>query len=481
MTISGTLSSALSGLTAASRAAELISSNIANAMTDGYARRDLQLGARRVGDAGQGVQINGVGREVNQILLRDLRLARSGAEGLETRAAFHRRLESMVTGTDSIAARIDSFDAALIAAAARPDSEARLGAVLDSARSLVGSLRSASDTVQRSRLDADSAIAADVAQVNRALTQIAALNGTIAGMAVGGRDSSALQDQRQQLIDGLAATIPLREVPDNQGRVALYTSGGAVLLDGRPAQLGFTPVNTITPDMTLASGALSGLTLNGIPLRSDDGGPLAGGRLAAHFAIRDTLAPEAQVMLDAIARDLVERFEDPGLDPTRLPGGPGLFTDRGVAFDPADEAGLSQRLALAASADPAQGGAVWRLRDGLGASVPGPAGESRLLDSLVLALNLSRGGGSGPFAGMPQSLSSLAGTTLANLGANRLTAEAEAGFATARAGALDLLHKADGVDTDREMQHLLLVEQAFAANARVVKTVDEMIQLLLGM
>ena len=41
MSISGSLSSALSGLTAASRAAEIVSSNIANAATPGYGRREV--------------------------------------------------------------------------------------------------------------------------------------------------------------------------------------------------------------------------------------------------------------------------------------------------------------------------------------------------------------------------------------------------------------------------------------------------------
>lgn len=40
---------------------------------------------------------------------------------------------------------------------------------------------------------------------------------------------------------------------------------------------------------------------------------------------------------------------------------------------------------------------------------------------------------------------------------------------------------AQGVDTDAEMQKLMIIEQAFAANAQVVTATDEMLQLLLGM
>ncbi|HEX9856935.1 MAG TPA: flagellar basal body protein, partial [Paracoccaceae bacterium] len=75
MSISATLASALSGLTAASRAAELVSSNVANALTEGYARRELSLGARGLAGGGQGVQIIGVTRTVDQALLSDRRVA----------------------------------------------------------------------------------------------------------------------------------------------------------------------------------------------------------------------------------------------------------------------------------------------------------------------------------------------------------------------------------------------------------------------
>jgi hypothetical protein len=50
MTISGALSNALSGLRAAGRGAEVVSSNISNALTPGYARRELSLVSSSIGD-----------------------------------------------------------------------------------------------------------------------------------------------------------------------------------------------------------------------------------------------------------------------------------------------------------------------------------------------------------------------------------------------------------------------------------------------
>ena len=44
---------------------------------------------------------------------------------------------------------------------------------------------------------------------------------------------------------------------------------------------------------------------------------------------------------------------------------------------------------------------------------------------------------------------------------------------------LQNLQREDGVDSDFELQRLMLIEQAYAANARMIQTVDEMMQQLL--
>ena len=75
MSISSAFSNATSGLTATSRLAEVVSSNIANAMTEGYARREVSLSAR----TGGGVSIDGVSRAVSDSLQQNLRLAGAAA------------------------------------------------------------------------------------------------------------------------------------------------------------------------------------------------------------------------------------------------------------------------------------------------------------------------------------------------------------------------------------------------------------------
>ena len=125
------------------------------------------------------------------------------------------------------------------------------------------------------------------------------------------------------------------------------TQGGTLLLDIEPKKIEFSATGTIVPEMNLASNALSGLTINGksIPTESNSN-QISGGRLSALFALRDEEAPAVQMQLDAVARDLIERFEDPAIDPSLTTGDPGLFADGGSALSIPDELGLSGRTTL---------------------------------------------------------------------------------------------------------------------------------------
>lgn len=485
MSISGSLSSALSGLTAASKMAEVVSSNIANAATPGYGRREVLTEALTIGSDGHGVRVVGVYRHADPILIGDRRAAQAGAGDRDVRANFLRKVEASIGSPDdatSLGARIAAMDTALIEAGSRPESEARLAQVAEAARGLVSHIATASHEIQATRSAADDRIESEVAQVNSALSRLADLNAKVRATYGTDRDGSAFMDQRQQLIDSISSIIPVREAVRDSGQIALYTAGGAVLLEGTASVIGFTPVGFITPAMSHSGGALSGLTLNGKPMATDgDFGPIAGGSLSAHFAVRDAMAPEAQARLDAVARDLVERFSAAGLDSTLAPGAAGLFTDSGNAFLPANEVGLSERLKLNAAVDVQQGGALWRLRDGLGATTPGAVGDSRLLNRLQAALTDQRNPVSGGFMSGARSFATLAADMLSGVASARLTAEGESSFATARVDSLKLMEAEGGVDTDQEMQSLLMIEQAYSANAKVVQTIHDMIQTLLRM
>lgn len=479
MSISGVLSNALSGLTAASRAAEVVASNISNATTEGYATRSLTLSSRMTG----GVAIDALSRAINQPLLADRRMAEAEHRHTDDLARAYKSIDELFGNpldAGSLSALTTAFETSLIEASSRPDSMARLSRAVQTADMLAAKVRQISQGVQSMRTAADRSIAQQVEQLNTDLEEVRVLNARIVSSSAQGVETASLLDARQGLIDRISTVVPVKEVPREHGAVALFTSGGAILLDISAAKIGFSSVNLIAPHMTQAAGTLSGLTINSKPISTDPAlGSLRGGRLDAAFQVRDGLTVGAQQQVDALARNLIERFSEPGLDGTRVAGQPGILTDAGQAFMPADEAGLAGRIAVNAALIPDKGGEVWRLRDGLGTLQPGNAGEASLLHRLADAMTEGRVPSSGQLGASALGFHETAAQVLSDISAMRHFSEQRQSFAATRFASLEMAEREGGVDTDEQLQRLLQIEQAYAANARVIKAAGDMMDNLL--
>ncbi|WP_297772837.1 flagellar hook-associated protein FlgK [uncultured Roseovarius sp.] len=480
MTLSAALSNALSGLAASTRTADVVSANLANVLTEGFAPREIALSSTR--DSG-GVRVVGVSRQVDAGLLADQRIAESARAAGEVTAAFSQALERVIGTPDvpaSLSARFASFEAALVTASTRPEDNNRLQAVLREAQALGGRINAAADEIGDLRSEADRNIATGVDTINSSLRRVVDFNARISANLSRGADTSALEDQRQQVIDNLAEIVPVRQVARENGAVALVTTSGGLLLDGRAVTLSFDPAPLVAPNMMIESGALSGIRLDGVDIPvGADRGPLQGGRLGAFFDIRDRAAVEVNAQLDAVARDLIERFQQDAVDSTRGPDDPGIFTDAGIRFDPVNTLGVASRLSVNRAIDPQQGGEVFRIRDGLGALSPGLSGEGGLIADLGRALTRKSSLPGSILGTGARTIAGHAATLISSISQDRVAAEQELSFTTAQAVEFRTLELATGVDSDAELQRLLLVEQAFGANARMVQAIDEMLDAIL--
>ena len=481
MSITGALNNALTGIRATGRASEVISSNIANALTPGYAARGLELSS--IVSASGGVRIDGIVRDVDPQVLSDRRLASAEQALRSDITGYLDTLENLVGTPDqegSLSDALADFDNALITAASRPDAPERLDIAVLAARDLAARLNQTSAGIQDARTYADASIAEQVSTLNATLQNVQDLNRKILAARDGSAESAGLMDMRQMAIDEISQMVPIRTAPRQDGSLAIYSTGGAILLDGQAVQVDFTPARIVTPYMSTGNGTLSGLSINGVALDiSSDRGALRGGSLGAQFEIRDEMAVEAQAQLDAIARDMIERFADPAVDPTLAPTDPGLFTDNGLAFDPLDEVGIARRITVNAAVDPANGGESWRLRDGINAAAPGDSGDATLLQSLSDALTTQRLPASGTFGTSPLSSTQLTSTFLSQISVDRMRSDQQLTFASARFDTLKQMELERGVDSDAELQRLIQVEQAYAANARIIQAAEEMMQTLM--
>lgn len=485
MSIGQALSNAISGLSATTRGIETVSSNVANAYTPGYARRELETTSGHVGGRGGGVRVIGIDRVVNATVLAESRAATADKLNAQAQSAFFNRIEALVGQTGdvgSLGSRLGELRTALNAAAIRPDDPVRLQVVLQSASQLAAKLNEVSDGIQTARKDADAGIKSDVTRLNALLEKTALLNERIAALGSEGGDIAALQDQRQLVIDEISQIVPVSEVARDAGRVAIFSTSGAVLLDGTvPAAIEFSAAIGMNASMNVNDGSLSRLIFNGQALPDSRLSLLGGGSLGAKFDIRDDLAIKAQADIDIIARELHDRFADPAVDPTLGVTDAGLFTDHAARLDAADLNGFASRIAINPIMKSDTMDRLWHLRSGLGATAAGPVSDGTILQNMSDALDRSVDV-SGPLGSLGNlTMTGLFSNFESALSGQRLFAETQETVAGSRASAMAEDLASGGVNTDAEMQRLLQYEQSYAANARVIQTIDDLIQLLMRM
>lgn len=475
MSISSALSNALSGLAGSSRSAQTISSNIANAMTKGYAPRDVILSARDQGMHG-GVSVLGISRQIDPAIRSDRRAADAAMAGSEGRLSGLTKVSTLmgIPGDEgTLTDLLSKFDAALLSAASMPHSTTRLDVAISRANEVANKLNDLSADIQSLRETADHSILNDVSRLNSLLSDLEKLSTRVPKAT--GHEKAALLDQRDLMIDDINKIVPVRIFQRDQGAIALYSSQGMALFDGHAQTIEFSRTATITPHLTIESGLLSGLSIDGEAVAMN---AIQGGSLSAHFQVRDQVAVDANVNLDAVARDLAERFQANTIDPTLAANDPGLFTDLGQRSDPTNETGLAGRLRLNRAVDPDAGGDSWKLRDGLSSTTQGATGDGRILNAMHDALNARQLPVSTAFPENHRSIILRAADIQSASGSTLHEAERHHGFARSQREALITAELAGGVDTDAELQKLLLVEQSYSANARVIETIGQLIDRL---
>lgn len=481
MSLSIALSSALSGLNVTARATQTVSDNIANDQTEGYGVRALTQAARVTGTQGSGVTATGIQRDVDPVLLSDLRNANSENAQDKIFSGFWSRIETAFGMPDEpggLSYLIDALGVSLQNAAAQPESEAFLSQVSRAASDISRSFGGLHDTLQAHRDGADSAIARDVDFLNRTLTGIAELNNQIQRQVLLGGAPESLLDARQKMIDDVSEIVSVQEIPRDYGRIMLMGRDGSILVDRTAAQFEFTRSSMLDATDSIENGAVSHIKLNGRELTQDNA-LFSNGRIGASLEIRDRSAPDIQRKLDELAYDLVTRFSQPDLDPTLTSGAFGLFSLEGLSNPPADKTGISGRIALNPLADPNKEGALWRLRNGMGLinEPSGMVSDNALLSRKLQALNANAPLSDG--SSLARSVSMHATDALSLIATNRLAADQRNAANTARVAMLSEELAARGVDTDAELSKLLVLEQAYAANARVIAAVDAMWRTML--
>ncbi len=477
------LSNAASGLRANAKMAETLSSNIANALTEGYARREVNLSAQQLDGSGRGVQVSSITTVENKIatVARRNMSAQNASDTIAFDATGHINTAlGDVNSPLALARMMGELEASFVAAGNAPENLNFVRDIAQRANEITDKFSNVSADYQRIRQDADTNIAFEVEKLNFSLSQIERLNEEISKKFHSADDVSGFQAERARLIDDVSEMVPVNVISKDRGRIALFTAEGGTLLDYYRTEFSFTPTPIITPDLTAAAGDLSMISVNGTPTNFlASNGVWAGGKLEALMRVRDETVPQANAQLDGLARDLVERFQDPAVDPTLGATDAGIFTDAGGWFDVANEVGLAGRLELNSLVAP-NSGELWRMQSGLNAVTPLNSGNATILANYADAIGSPRAGNPGLGTSVALSAAGFAGKITADAATVWGAWEARSTYSATQAQILEEKEaNSVGVDTDSQLQMLIEVENAYAANARVMRVLDEMLARLM--
>ncbi|HEV7437423.1 MAG TPA: flagellar hook-associated protein FlgK [Pseudorhizobium sp.] len=493
MTLSSALSTAQSILSNTGVQTGVVSKNISNAQNPNYVRRSAVLTT-----GGNGSQVVAINRSQNQALQRQTIETSSIYSGQAVLLAGLQEMKSLMGGNDyetSPSNLIANLRNSLQTWASKPG-ETTLGAtVVSTAQDVANGLNTASSELQAIRKRADDEIAQNVDTLNQLLSQFETANNKVKQeVAVGGNPNDAL-DERDTLLKQISEIVGVTSVVRENQDIALYTSEGTVLFETLARTVTFTP--------TVAYGAATvgnGVYIDGVAVKAGIGSDTsAKGSLQALLQIRDEVAPLFQSQLDEVARGLIVAFAES--DQTVVPPAapilaPGLFTwtpspapvPPALTPMPADgvvQPGLASLIKVNAAVIPPSGRPE-RIRDGgiNGAdfvqNATGAKGYSELLNKLDQAFDTKIVFDAETEIGGSLSLQAFAADSMGWLEMRRSTATSAGENKLAMLSrATDAYSSETGVSLDEELALLLDIEQSYKAAAKLMSTVDTMMQALL--
>ncbi|MBM3328382.1 MAG: flagellar hook-associated protein FlgK [Calditrichaeota bacterium] len=449
--VNATLAMARRALLAQQAAIQVTGDNIANAATSGYARRRAELRESLVImdqpgiGFGSGVDIAAVRPLRDLFIEQQVQRARGDAGRFAAAGQQLRVIEAAVgdLGEAGLMGALDRFFSAWNDLARDPASSAPRTIVREAGRSLTDTFNALDRRLEEQSLLLDRETAARIERLNILAEQLARANVT----AIQAGTGDQLDDDRVRLLDEIAALSGATYRLEEGGSITVRI-GNAILVQGES-------VRRLEQNFSTEGRASEGLTASGNAVQ------FTTGEIAGLFTVREDDIVQLRERLDSIASSLVTALNDLHF------AGYGLRDSTGVAFfDPSATGAGDIRLSAAVLAD----------HRVIAASLEGDPGDNRL------ALAIADLETSPIWDNSRATLGEGIRETLAALGArindNEIFNAAAEGALTQAEGWRDSV---SGVSVDEEMTNLIRYENGFRAAAKLVSTVEKMLDTILGM
>ncbi len=455
------------------QALDVAAHNIANARTTGFSRQRVNLrttppipgstgrDVAGVGQFGTGMEVASVTRLRDLFLDRQFRDRATSLGYWQTRDQVLAEIEQIFAepSNTSLRTALDDLWQAWQQLANNPESLAARETVLQRAATVVDLLREADRYLREQlRLNLNASVEQKVDRVNQLAEQLARVNERIIYARGAGQEPNDLMDERDRLLDELARIVAVDTVEEASGAVRVL-AGGTALVDGVRAY-------RMAVQADPANGNLWTVVWAGTTLAADVGG----GELGAYLELRDGVVTDFLRRLEDLAWALatgVNALHAGGYD---LTGAPVAGTPwEQVFIVPAARADFrlgTLEVNPDLVADPG------RLAAASSPASPGDGSNALAIAQLRFQPQASLGGAT---------MDDFYRSFVASLGAQADGARRMTEVQQALTDKIDNQRQSvSGVNLDEEMAQLIQYQYAFQAAARLVNTLDLMLDTVIN-
>lgn len=477
MSLIGALSIANGSLANINRQFAVLSQNVANANTPGYAAETATQESVTADGTGLGVRSGPATRSVDTALQARLLVQNADVTNLQTQQSALSAIDA-VQGTpgdgSDLASLLGDLQDQFSTLLNSPDSEPQQDQVVASATTLANGINTLSNAYTAQRQSAQDDLVAAVGTLNTTLGTIGQLSDQIVALKAGGQSTADLENQRDAAVQTLSQLVQVKTLLQPNGDMLVTTAGGMALPTRGGAALQ-TSSAIVLPQASYP-GSVPAITFGGTDVTSQ----LTGGRIGADVTLRDKTLPTFQAELDTFSQNLQSRFTAQGLTLFTNPSGnvPGQSATIQVNPD------VTQTPSLVRDGDPPTSNTLAGytgvisnvLHYAFGADVsPGVAQPAFVTTGLGPDGSVTL-----PFAA-PATLGDFATAMLASQAqtsatvANQTTIEQ--GVQTTLAGQLSA---GSAVNMDTEMSQMIQLQNSYGVSAKMIATIQAMWTQLIG-
>jgi|WetSurMetagenome_2_1015567.scaffolds.fasta_scaffold11893_2 flagellar hook-associated protein 1 len=450
--LSGIIHASSSTLSAYTTAIDVANTNISNVDTSGYARRAAVIQTATSG----GASVTAITRSCDSFMESQIYTANQELGKWDAEQEILSSVEVIFNDAEDsgLNSALSDYWNACQDVANDPSSSTGRSVLVSRAESLVQTITDMDYDLKSAQQSVDGQIGSTLETINELSRQIADLNAAAISAEASGGDTNTLKDSRDSALSQLSELIDINVYQNSSGDTCVQTQGGVPLVEGASAwSLGME---------RNATTGLSDITLTG-----EDGqaevvtSDCAGGELGGYLEMRNTIIPGYLGQLDDFTSVLItesNRIHEAGYDLYGNTGIP-LFTgsdasDIAVSESIAEDSGL---IAASSSAD------------GVPSDGTNAASLANLQDTAVLKNETST---------LDEFYANLVSTvgTAASYAQNKYESQSSVVLAYT-----NLRDSMSGVSTDEELANLIRYQYAYEAAAKLISTVDELLQAVIDM